>query len=1065
MKKVTKKLKKIIIFLAIIIFTFSSYGLYKYKINQTAYDTFDAVSLLRFDAIQSFIELKNEMISENLTTLTELNGIDNLLKGLLPNYQYEDEVDSQMTLEKAFILDYFETYADAHQTLKHIYLASEKRGYLSWPHEEESSNNLLNTTWYKLAVAAEGEVVNPSPYWDDEAEEYIVRAVKAVYDDNQELLGVIGIDYTFDKLEDTLSYLQKKAFERLVIFHENGMVLMDSSHTLKTFTFDSIVQRDKQGNFFITLEGKTYLGRLHKVDHTQLMILNLAEYDALITSSEQVERSRIIISVLTFTLAGILILLLFYFVYYSKILRKNIVEKEQFQKALENNIPGIVFRSKAHWPWLMIYMSEGILEMTGYEAHAFLPPEHVYQWRDLVLEEDLDVLDAPIDLVIGNEYNIVYRIKKLSGEIIWVSEVGRVVQGGDGSLYIDGVMLDVTEKINNQQALKKMNIELELTVDALQDKNTTLMEANLENQALYEEMAAAEETLRFNYDELEAYRGQLEEEKLRYQLILKASKEAFWEFNPESRAFVIANIFNWTEVSFKNLDQFLNRVHPEDRHALIWFDDYHDDKYRMMPEVYEVDARIEVKESLYRWHHFMGVVVQNVLGTPTKIVGSLSDVHDSMIQKERIMFYAFHDSATGLYNLDYLLERVSSDLIKYGSDKQILLVAGLLNYGKMVENYGREKTDILLFQLGASLKNVFSHVEDICTLTRGRFAIWLRDLYNKNDVEHAIREIENQVKTYMYHEFLSYGYGFVYSGVMLGEEMYESQNALYFAEVAFDFAEKEAVFSKILWFDKSMQEEKDRAIVVDQHLRNALAKNEIYVVYQPQYDSFDKKTLHGYEALIRWENPELGYVSPGEFIPLAEENGVIVEIGRFVINEAIKTIKAYEAQYQQAIKIAINASFKEIVRDDYVTHLIQQVEKYKISPKNLHIEITETAISEYIDIVINNLNALNDYGFELHMDDFGTGYSSLSQLGKLPVNVLKIDQSFVAKIETDKKMYELTQLIIQMGHGFHLKIIAEGVERIEQYQLLDDMGCDYYQGYGMSKPILKDKVLEEKPKI
>lgn len=1058
-------MKKFIIILAIVAFALSAYGLYKYKIIQAAYERFDSVSLLRFDAIESFIELKNETISENLETLASLNGIEEVLRGLLPNYQYTDPLTNRLPVTQEFVLDYFETYARTHQTLKRIYMVGEKGGYLSWPDTpEDLMHTPTNASFYKVAVAGKGDVVSPTPYWDEALDEYILRSVKAVRTEQGDLLGVIGIDYTFDKMENALSYLQRQHFERIIILHENGMVLLDSEQYLKTFTFDSIMQRDRYGNFFMTLEDTAYIGRLHKVENTQLMILNLADYEALMQNSEQIERNNIIVFVLMVSLVGIVVLLLFYFVYYSKILKKNIVEREQFQKALENNIPGIVFRSKAHWPWLMVYMSDGIVDMTGYEAAGFLPPEHTYQWRDLVLEEDLQVLDAPIDLNVGNEYNIVYRIKKMGGATIWVSEVGRVVKGGDGHLYIDGVMLDVTDKIHSQQALKAMNTELELTVEALQDKNTTLMEANLENQALYEEMAAAEETLRYNYDELEAYRGKLEEEKMRYQLILKASKEAFWEFNPHTRGFVIANIFNWTEMSFENLDQFLNRIHPEDRHALIWFDDYNDNRLRQLPEIYEVDARIEVKESLYRWHHFMGVVVQNVLGTTTKIVGSLSDVHDSVIQKERIMFYAFHDSATGLYNLDYLLERVSSDLAKYGSGKQILLVAGLLNYGKMVENYGREKTDILLFQLGASLKNVFSHVDDICTLSRGRFAIWLRDLYNKNDVEYAIREIDNQVKAYMYHEILNYGYGFVYSGVILGDEMHESQNVLYYAEVAFDWAEKEAVTSKLLWFDKTMQEEKDRAIVVDQHLRNALAKGEIYVMYQPQYDGFSKHKLHGYEALIRWENTELGYVSPGEFIPLAEENGVIVEIGRFVIDEAIKTIKAYEAMHNFPIKIAINASFKEIVRDDYVAHLIKQVEKYEVSPKNLHIEITETAISEYIDIVINNLNALNAYGFELHMDDFGTGYSSLSQLGKLPVNVLKIDQSFVAKIETDKKMYELTQLIIQMGHGFHLKIIAEGVERIEQYRLLEDMGCDYYQGYGMSKPVSKDTVLAEIPK-
>jgi len=153
------------------------------------------------------------------------------------------------------------------------------------------------------------------------------------------------------------------------------------------------------------------------------------------------------------------------------------------------------------------------------------------------------------------------------------------------------------------------------------------------------------------------------------------------------------------------------------------------------------------------------------------------------------------------------------------------------------------------------------------------------------------------------------------------------------------------------------------------------------------------------------------------------------------------------------ISVSINASYKELLQNDYVSYLREKIKTYDLSVTQVHIEITETTISEYIDIVREKLDELVACGFEVHMDDFGTGYSSLYQLGKMPIQVLKIDKSFVWAIETDEKMEALTKLIIDLAHRMNMWIIAEGVETMKQYEMLSDMGCDYYQGYLLSKPL------------
>lgn len=593
----------------------------------------------------------------------------------------------------------------------------------------------------------------------------------------------------------------------------------------------------------------------------------------------------------------------------------------------------------------------------------------------------------------------------------------------------------------------------------LKEKNITLEEANLEIQALYEQMAAAEETLRYNYDELSSYQERLEEERFRYHLILKASKESFWDYRPLTKAFEIANTFLGSHRPIFSVEDFLTFVHPEDRKLLYWFEDSKND---ICPEVYEVDARVAVDKDRYRWHHFIGIVVKDKYGTINRIVGSISDVHEANIQRERISFYAFHDSVTGLYNLDYLLETVGNYLTERQSNqKAIMLVAGAMDYSKMIGIYGDTKTEILLFQLSATLKSVFCGVEEISSLSRGRFAVWLKNELTNEALQEAIDAIESQIKNFMYYELLNADFGFVYGAVLVDQNIGEASITLQRAEIAFEEAEKKRKSGEVIWFDKTMQEKKERASTVEIELRRAVVREELYLVYQPQYTDYDRTEIRAYEALIRWQNERLGMVPPDEFISLAEENGLIYEIGRFVITSVCQLISEYKTRHNRDIKIAINASFKELVREDYVGFLLQCAETYQVSPRQIHIEITETAISAYIDAVISHLNLLRAYGFEIHMDDFGTGYSSLNQLGRLPINVLKIDRSFVSTLAMEPKMQDLTALIIEIGHRYHMKIIAEGVENKEQYRLLKAMGCDYYQGYGLSKPISQETLMSE----
>ena len=249
----------------------------------------------------------------------------------------------------------------------------------------------------------------------------------------------------------------------------------------------------------------------------------------------------------------------------------------------------------------------------------------------------------------------------------------------------------------------------------------------------------------------------------------------------------------------------------------------------------------------------------------------------------------------------------------------------------------------------------------------------------------------------------------------------------------------------------------ERVVNIQRQMLAALAKGEMYVLFQPKFNSLIEKP-EGYEALVRWSSPILGFVSPTEFIPLAEESGDILNIDNFVLNETCSFIREAKRLLNVDVQVAVNVSLVAFIHKDYPDKLLDHLRVARIDPKNIILEMTETSVAEFIDPVIRNLEILKSHGIRIHLDDFGTGYSSLNQFGRLDVDVIKIDKSFIDRIVPDQVYRQLIGGIINMAHQLNKSVIAEGVETREQYELLQTMGCDSYQGYLYSKPIRPNDV-------
>lgn len=512
------------------------------------------------------------------------------------------------------------------------------------------------------------------------------------------------------------------------------------------------------------------------------------------------------------------------------------------------------------------------------------------------------------------------------------------------------------------------------------------------------------------------------------------------------------NSVNWFQVITIEIDQFMTSVFIEDMSSLL---NVLKNENESNTDLFELKVRLLVDEEdgVYHWFQMLGIRENQT------VFGSLTDVHQEVINRERIEFYAFHDPVLGLYNMDFLSDIVKNTISKNLDHTQyVLLVIGVVGYARILNAYGKNITDIMFFQLSAEISNVFDIAEYISVLHSGRFAIWMKCNERKDCAMYQISKLElAMLERVGKFSNIEMPINIAYGATLIDGSHRDSSSAISEAETAFEYAVQKGILHEIQWYDASLKVKKERSLSLEQHLFKSLERGELYVVYQPQYHSIANDDIIGYEALLRWQSEELGNISPDEFIPIAEAVDFINSLGRFVIEESMKFIKSRK-DVGENISVSINASYKELLQNDYVSYLMEKIELYKIEVAQIHIEITETTISEYIDIVREKLDELVEHGFEVHMDDFGTGYSSLYQLGRMPIKVLKIDKSFVWAIEFDGKMEALTKLIIDLAHRMNMKIIAEGVETIEQYEMLLEMGCDYYQGYLFSKPLLVSEI-------
>ena len=575
--------------------------------------------------------------------------------------------------------------------------------------------------------------------------------------------------------------------------------------------------------------------------------------------------------------------------------------------------------------------------------------------------------------------------------------------------------------------------------------------------------------------ELQVRDRKLVEQKLSQERALFISGPAVvltWTMQPEWKVdYISPNIlhqFGYRDSRF--LDQeiyFPDLVHPDDIDHLLEIIEVNSGSNNSF---FEQEFRLENSQGEYRWIYNFTTIHRDKNGQITKYLGYLLDITERKQFQEKIERHAFFDELTGLPNRRLFLDRLKRELVRarrrsYMGD---LFFIDLDRFKQINDILGHDTGDLLLQHVAILLLGCLRQEDTAARIGGDEFVVILSDIGKELEpaTQNALRvaeKIRNSLgeKHYLNGKEINStpSIGIV---TFSAQDNVSADDLLRFADTAMYRAKNDGR-NQIRFFSPEMQNRVDEQVHLEKLLRKALEKKEFSLNFQPIFD--DKNEIISAEALLRWEHPKKGNISPAEFIPVSEETGVILPLGEWVLREACKTLKNWETGGPEnggffLPRIAINVSPKQFRQSSFVSQVKKTLEEFQLDPCRLEIELTEGVVIADVDDTIRKMHALKSLGISISIDDFGTGYFSLAYLIKLPIDVLKIDQSFGRDITCDKNNSVIVETIISMAQHLKMNVIAEGVETEAQLKHLAIQGCRILQGYLFSKPLVSEEFAE-----
>lgn len=555
----------------------------------------------------------------------------------------------------------------------------------------------------------------------------------------------------------------------------------------------------------------------------------------------------------------------------------------------------------------------------------------------------------------------------------------------------------------------------------------------------------------------------LRESQERYELAARGANDGLWDWNLKTNHIFFSP--RWKGMLGYEEDEiaaspreWFEKVHPEDREELKR---NLDDHLAGFTPHFENEHRMLHRDGHYRWMLSRGLAVRDKLGEPYRMAGSLTDITSLKTANARLHYEARHDSLTGLLNRAAFMSSLEEAIEKRKEDKDYqfaLLFLDLDRFKSINDTLGHLVGDQLLIAVARRLQNCVRTGDIVARQGGDEFTLLLNHIEGAIEARRIAERIQNKLALPVNVDSQQV-FTCASIGIALGNQDYErledmmrdADTAMYRAK-ALSRAEHQLLGMK-------RQGRIVTNLGLEKELWRALENQEFEIYYQPIV-SLNSTDLVGIEALLRWQHPKRGLLSPKDFIPLLEETGLIVPLGEWVLRTACLQIQAWHDIGLRPPAVAVNMSARQFQQKNLVPLIEQVLNETGLTTQALELEITEGVAMQNTDFNQNTLNGLKSMGLQLTIDDFGTGYSSLNRLTRLPIKSLKIDRSFVKEMSKSENDKDIISAMIAMAHSLNLKVIAEGVETIEQLAFLRSQRCDEMQGYLFSQPVPAEDVTE-----